>query len=736
MAASAAASRWTVVTHGAWLGQTRRAGECGFRTARRVVNLDTNTHHRRNVWLPKCRAAFGEGSSSNEATEDTPLPGLAPVALDASPRWDLVHARSVSSVAEILMHKRDAQKVIRKALRMEWCGFDEISGWAGNAWGGGINNAERLAIAETVLGVEVNRLTLAWLVVERTRSADPEVIENAGGVDAFGVDALDAVLCEFGLERAFYENEKNEREAPRRPEFVAAATAMVTLHWTHTRDDVVGSAAISKETVRVLRGGAKMVAGDAWPTGVAENNAARNSLPVWFARRLLNERGEANAFAIANALKQVAPLMIRRNGIMCPSVEHLKRALSDEGVATSTLTGAATAVDTGAFLSLSSSTKTPQRENENEIETPGSGSVPLPTQPPVVLGAPDCLRLLEGRPRVGIFGLDTYRKGWFEVQDPGSQCIATAVVDGVTSGTISGLKSSFRRQSAADENEEEVPTTSNDDVITVLDTCCGSGGKTLAIASALHETGVDFRVDCFDLDRRRLRHLTAACERAGCADSVRVVSRRDLQAVANVGGTYDAVLVDAPCSSTGAVRRNPSLRWGMVESQTLRSPESFGIETTGGVKTNEAKKTGEKKEKRFFDDDETETVIDGDLRTGSDDRVGVVSFPSLQLCILREASSLVKPNGGVLVYATCSVLKSENEDVACEFEAGDQNKKERKWAPFPFAQNWPAAKCRPKTDCAATAKSQNATHFVGLNPSAHGTDGFFMARWRSRVYKE
>ena len=129
MAASAAASRWTVVTHGAWLGQTRRAGECGFRTARRVVNLDTNTHHRRNVWLPKCRAAFGEGSSSNEATEDTPLPGLAPVALDAPPRWDLVHARSVSSVAEILMHKRDAQKVIRKALRMEWCGFDEISGW-------------------------------------------------------------------------------------------------------------------------------------------------------------------------------------------------------------------------------------------------------------------------------------------------------------------------------------------------------------------------------------------------------------------------------------------------------------------------------------------------------------------------------------------------------------------------------------------------------------------------------
>ena len=63
--------------------------------------------------------------------------------LEAPPRWDLVHARAVSAAAEILMHRRDAQKVLRKALRPEWPGFDEAPGWAGDARGGGVNNAER-----------------------------------------------------------------------------------------------------------------------------------------------------------------------------------------------------------------------------------------------------------------------------------------------------------------------------------------------------------------------------------------------------------------------------------------------------------------------------------------------------------------------------------------------------------------------------------------------------------------
>jgi hypothetical protein len=105
-----------------------------------------------------------------------------------------VHARAVSAYAEILMHRRDAQKVLRKALRPEWPGFDETSGWAGDARGGGVNNAERAAIAEAVLGMEVNRLNLAWLVVDRARSAYEESLHAAGGIEAFGVDALEETL--------------------------------------------------------------------------------------------------------------------------------------------------------------------------------------------------------------------------------------------------------------------------------------------------------------------------------------------------------------------------------------------------------------------------------------------------------------------------------------------------------------------------------------------------------------
>jgi hypothetical protein len=117
-----------------------------------------------------------------------------------------VHARAVSAYAEILMHRRDAQKVLRKALRPEWPGFDETSGWAGDARGGGVNNAERAAIAEAVLGMEVNRLNLAWLVVDRARSAYEESLHAAGGIEAFGVDALEETLRGHADARACRKN--------------------------------------------------------------------------------------------------------------------------------------------------------------------------------------------------------------------------------------------------------------------------------------------------------------------------------------------------------------------------------------------------------------------------------------------------------------------------------------------------------------------------------------------------
>ena len=131
------------------------------------------------------------------------------------------------------MHRRDAQKVLRKALRPEWPGFDEAPGWSGDARGGGVNNAERAAIAEAVLGLEVKRLTLAWLVAERARSAYAESLDAAGGIDAFGVDALEEVLRGERLERLVGDSEHVAyppfaRRVLPRARYVAAAGACST----------------------------------------------------------------------------------------------------------------------------------------------------------------------------------------------------------------------------------------------------------------------------------------------------------------------------------------------------------------------------------------------------------------------------------------------------------------------------------------------------------------------------
>ena len=166
----------------------------------------------------------------------------------------------------------------------------------------------------------------------------------------------------------------------------------------------------------------------------------------------------------------------------------------------------------------------------------------------------------EGRPRAGVFGLATYRAGWFEVQDAGSQCIASAVADAVL-------------DAAAAERAAGKPSR----LWKVLDLCAGNGGKALAVASRLagarddarFRGAFDFEVHCFDVDERRLRHLRAATARAGCAETVSTRTALDLRAVAHLGGGYDAVLADVPCSSTGALRRFPSLRWEIDERKTL-----------------------------------------------------------------------------------------------------------------------------------------------------------------------
>jgi 16S rRNA (cytosine967-C5)-methyltransferase len=131
----------------------------------------------------------------------------------------------------------------------------------------------------------------------------------------------------------------------------------------------------------------------------------------------------------------------------------------------------------------------------------------------------------------------------------------------------------------------------------VLDYCAGTGGKSLALAAM---AGVEVTVH--DIDLSRLETL----ERRASASGVRVA-----RLPPGSGRLFDSVLVDAPCSGLGAVRRNPEVRWQVGEGESRR-------------------------------------------------------FAGRQLAILREAARHVLP-GGCLIYGVCTFMPDETERIAEDF---------------------------------------------------------------------
>lgn len=128
--------------------------------------------------------------------------------------------------------------------------------------------------------------------------------------------------------------------------------------------------------------------------------------------------------------------------------------------------------------------------------------------------------------------------GAFEIQDAGSQMVA--------------------KLAAAAPGE------------TVVDLCAGAGGKTLALAAAMQGDG---RLIATDTDRARLQAMPARLQRAGVADLVEtrlLDPRKEAGLLADIAGTVDLVLVDAPCSGTGTWRRNPELRWRLTPQRLER----------------------------------------------------------------------------------------------------------------------------------------------------------------------
>jgi 16S rRNA (cytosine967-C5)-methyltransferase len=195
----------------------------------------------------------------------------------------------------------------------------------------------------------------------------------------------------------------------------------------------------------------------------------------------------------------------------------------------------------------------------------------------------------------------------------------------------------------------------------VVDFCAGAGGKTLALGASMRNTG---RLYAFDTSGHRLDALKPRLARSGLSNvhPAQLAHERD-DRIKRLAGKIDRVLVDAPCSGLGTLRRNPDLKW-------RQSPKA------------------------------------------------VAEMQARQTAILASASRLLKP-GGRLVYATCSLLAAENEDVADAFTAAHG----ADFTALPAQQALEAAHVEQ-------AAMLVAGPYLRLWPHRHRTDGFFAAVWQ------
>jgi len=202
--------------------------------------------------------------------------------------------------------------------------------------------------------------------------------------------------------------------------------------------------------------------------------------------------------------------------------------------------------------------------------------------------SPWALRV-QGKPAIN--KLEAFNRGEIEVQDEGSQLLVLLT----------------------DAKRGEM----------VVDFCAGGGGKTLALGAAMRNTG---RLYAFDISGHRLDALKPRLARSGLSNvyPAQIAHERD-ERIKPLAGKIDRVLVDAPCSGLGTLRRNPDLKW----RQSPKAIEELRVK---------------------------------------------------QAAILASASRLLKP-GGRLVYATCSLLAAENEAIAKDFSEAH-----REFSSLPAAQ--------------------------------------------------
>jgi 16S rRNA (cytosine967-C5)-methyltransferase len=295
-------------------------------------------------------------------------------------------------------------------------------------------------------------------------------------------------------------------------------------------------------------------------------------------------------------------------------VAPLKEQLGDEFWAL------VASLDEPAPLDLRVNTLHDKREDlRHELKLAGIAAEPTPY-------SPWGLRI-QGKP--ALTKLDAFARGAIEVQDEGSQLLALLL----------------------DAKRGEM----------VVDFCAGAGGKTLALGAAMRNTG---RLYAFDVSAHRLDALKPRLARSKLSNvhPAAIAHERD-ERIKRLAGKIDRVIVDAPCSGLGTLRRNPDLKW-------RQSPQA------------------------------------------------VQELVAKQGAILASAARLLKP-GGRLLYATCSLLPQENEQIALAFSQAHPEFK-------PLAVRDLLTQLKVQAQPALYTEDGQ---FLRLWPQRHQTDGFFAAVW-------
>ena len=295
----------------------------------------------------------------------------------------------------------------------------------------------------------------------------------------------------------------------------------------------------------------------------------RASLPDWLATQLLEQYGADEAEALANALNQPATTDLRVNAL-----------------------------------------KGKREQAQQQLAAEGYPTEPTPYSP---VG-------LRRRERAPLFHSTTFKDGWFESHDEGSQLLAPLL----------------------EPKRGEM----------VVDLCAGAGGKTLHLGALMANSGTLY---AFDTQAHRLDRLKPRLARAGLSNvrSAVLAHERD-DRVQRLYGKIDRVLIDEPCSGIGTLRRNPDIKWRALDLPALTA---------------------------------------------------------MQRRLLDAAAPLLKI-GGRLVYATCSLLRQENDDIVADFLAR-----------HPHYQLLPINEVLARRHIALTAPGDT----LRLLPHRHQTDGFYAA---------